>query len=486
MSEFKTPIPLLRRLSGPGGSLALIVALTVATGLLPATAGPAPAAAVSYTLFGSSSVPTVANDPDTASAEVGVRFRADVNGSISALRFYKGSHNTGTHVGSVWSAGGTRLASVTFSNESWKGWQQATFASPVPVVAGQTYVASYFAPRSHYSSDEGFFAGRSVNNGPLHAPADSSSAHNGVYRYGSSSGFPTDSWNASNYWVDVVFVSSGGTPPPTTAPPTTVTTAPGTTTSTAPPSTTTTLPPTTTTTLPPTTTTTLPPTTTTTRPPTTTTTTTRPPTTTTTLPPTSGGTWPSGWNDPIFANVRSSGINSYNMSGTTEDISIDTTSGEPMIGCANFTARRVRMRGREGIRLCAPGNVLVEDFYIEAFGSGSDHADGVQSYGGSGMANVVLRRGNIIVGGAANSGIFLADNSNVSLTLEHVRVDATTAPNGALFFANAPGDTGCHSLSLSDVLVNPSVRFVGIANGGCTILKWENVRYFDGTPIPKP
>ena len=27
---------------------------------------------------------------------------------------------------------------------------------------------------------------------------------NGVYRYGST-GFPQDSWNATNYWVDVVF-----------------------------------------------------------------------------------------------------------------------------------------------------------------------------------------------------------------------------------------------------------------------------------------
>ena len=39
---------------------------------------------------------------DTAAVELGVKFRADVNGYITGIRFYKGSTNTGTHVGSLW------------------------------------------------------------------------------------------------------------------------------------------------------------------------------------------------------------------------------------------------------------------------------------------------------------------------------------------------------------------------------------------------
>ena len=39
---------------------------------------------------------------------------------------------------------------------------------------------------------------------------------NGVYRYGSTSLFPTDTYQASNYWVDVVFVTD--LPPDTTPP----------------------------------------------------------------------------------------------------------------------------------------------------------------------------------------------------------------------------------------------------------------------------
>jgi hypothetical protein len=39
----------------------------------------------------------------------------------------------------------------------------------------------------------------------LHALQDGVSGGNGVFQYGSSSVFPTNSYNATNYWVDVVF-----------------------------------------------------------------------------------------------------------------------------------------------------------------------------------------------------------------------------------------------------------------------------------------
>jgi hypothetical protein len=147
--------------------------------------------------------PAVADSGDTSSVELGVKFTADYNGSITGIRFYKSALNTGTHVGSLWSSAGTRLAQVTFANETASGWQTATFASPVSVTAGTTYVASYFAPAGHYSGTTmGLDTG--VDNAPLHAVANSTSA-NGVYRYGTASGFPTNTYGASNYWVDVTY-----------------------------------------------------------------------------------------------------------------------------------------------------------------------------------------------------------------------------------------------------------------------------------------
>ncbi len=42
-------------------------------------------------------------------------------GTVSGLRFYKATANTGTHVGSIWSASGERLASATFTSETASG-----------------------------------------------------------------------------------------------------------------------------------------------------------------------------------------------------------------------------------------------------------------------------------------------------------------------------------------------------------------------------
>ena len=45
--------------------------------------------------------------------EVGVRFRSDVSGLITGVRFYKSAANTGVHKANLWSNTGTLLASAT-------------------------------------------------------------------------------------------------------------------------------------------------------------------------------------------------------------------------------------------------------------------------------------------------------------------------------------------------------------------------------------
>ncbi len=139
-----------------------------------------------------------------------MKFRSDTDGYICGLRFYKGSNNTGTHVGSLWNNNGTLLAQATFTGESASGWQQVDFAAPVAITANTVYVASYHAPNGKYSIDQGYFASAGVENAPLYALEEGVSGGNGVYSYGSG-GFPANTWNASNYWVDVVFTS--GSPP---------------------------------------------------------------------------------------------------------------------------------------------------------------------------------------------------------------------------------------------------------------------------------
>jgi methionine-rich copper-binding protein CopC len=159
-------------------------------------------------IWPTTATPTVAADSDTNSIEVGVKFRSDVNGFITGLRFYKSSTNTGTHIGSLWSATGALLAQATFSNESTSGWQQVSLASPVAVTAGTTYVASYHASNGHYAGDTGYFANAGVDNPPLHALKDGSNGANGVYIYNANPTFPTQTFQSSNYWVDVVFTTT--------------------------------------------------------------------------------------------------------------------------------------------------------------------------------------------------------------------------------------------------------------------------------------
>ncbi|WP_246084713.1 DUF4082 domain-containing protein [Pseudarthrobacter phenanthrenivorans] len=163
-------------------------------------------------VFTNTAVPGVANSDDPNAVEVGMKFRADTAGTVTGVRFYKGSANTGTHTGHLWSSTGQLLASVTFANETPTGWQQALFSSPVPIAANTTYVVSYFAPDGAYSSTAGQF-NSPVDNGPLHGLQSGVDGPNGVYRYGGTS-FPTDSYNNTNYWVDVVFrTSAAGSAP---------------------------------------------------------------------------------------------------------------------------------------------------------------------------------------------------------------------------------------------------------------------------------
>jgi VCBS repeat-containing protein len=148
---------------------------------------------------------------------VGVKFRSDVDGYITGLRFYKGNLNTGTHTGHLWAADGTLLAEAVFTGESASGWQEVTLASPVAIQANTTYVASYYSPGGYYAITPDYFLS-AVDNLPLRALANGADGPNGVYHSGSS-GFPTETWTgrAPNYWVDVVFTTQVGadTTPPT-------------------------------------------------------------------------------------------------------------------------------------------------------------------------------------------------------------------------------------------------------------------------------
>ncbi|KQR82505.1 hypothetical protein ASF98_00335 [Arthrobacter sp. Leaf337] len=145
-------------------------------------------------------LPQIAASTDVRAVELGVVFKSSVAGSVTAIRFYKGTNNTGTHTGSLWTTSGVRLAKVTFTNETASGWQTATLPTPIALTVGTNYIVSYNAPAGRYSYTPNFFS-KAWTSGALTARAN----NNGLYRFGSGTAVPNQSSNSTNYFVDVVF-----------------------------------------------------------------------------------------------------------------------------------------------------------------------------------------------------------------------------------------------------------------------------------------
>jgi len=142
--------------------------------------------------------------------ELGMKFRSDVAGSITGVRFFKGVNGTGVHTGELWSAAGQLLATATFTSETASGWQQVNLTTPVKITAGATYIVSYNTNGNYSDSPDYFDNYFGQSNGSLTAPGD---AANGLYAYGTGSVFPTIlAPSVDNYWVDVVFNDGSNLP----------------------------------------------------------------------------------------------------------------------------------------------------------------------------------------------------------------------------------------------------------------------------------
>ncbi|MEU1879485.1 DUF4082 domain-containing protein [Streptosporangium sp. NPDC020072] len=135
---------------------------------------------------------------DRSPVELGTRFTAAKSGSVTGVRFYKASGEKGRHTGSLWDSRGRRLAQVTFPKETASGWQEARFASPVQLRAGQVYTVSYH-------STNGTYVGSQATGPATSGPLSTTSRNAGVFGYGTSAFPKRSNPKGYNYWVDVVF-----------------------------------------------------------------------------------------------------------------------------------------------------------------------------------------------------------------------------------------------------------------------------------------
>ena len=148
----------------------------------------------------STQVPATLDATDGVSYELGMKFRSARGGKISAIRHWKAASETGAHVGRIWDASGTLLATVTFTGESASGWQQQALSAPLVIAANTTYVVSVNVA-SHFAFTPSGLAA-SITNGDLSTVADGA---NGIF--GNTGTFPASSFQNANYFRDVVFVA---------------------------------------------------------------------------------------------------------------------------------------------------------------------------------------------------------------------------------------------------------------------------------------
>jgi len=138
--------------------------------------------------------------------ELGLKFKSSVAGLVKGVRFFSPNNPSGIYTGNLWTSKGILLSRATFTNVNASEWQEVFFASPVQIEADTVYIVSYHTAGGRYSATAGSLA-TAITNGTLTALGSESLGGNGVYRYGVS-GFPNNSTNGTNYWVDVLFSTS--------------------------------------------------------------------------------------------------------------------------------------------------------------------------------------------------------------------------------------------------------------------------------------
>lgn len=131
--------------------------------------------------------------------EVGTRFTATVSGSVTRIRYYKLSSESGTHTGKIWNSSGTLLGSVTFSGETASGWQEAVLSSPVAISPEETYTVSTNINSNTPSWDL---------TSPQPNSANQLNTQAGAFNNGTSGSYPATEVNVSFYGISLVFDDS--------------------------------------------------------------------------------------------------------------------------------------------------------------------------------------------------------------------------------------------------------------------------------------
>lgn len=105
--------------------------------------------------------PTIPDNSDSASIEIGCLFQVDQTCQVTAVNWYRGNtNNAGPWSVRVWNWDTSTILNTTAQGAvTASGWQSQTLSSPITVNPGTNYAVSYTDPGGHYSNTPEFFRG---------------------------------------------------------------------------------------------------------------------------------------------------------------------------------------------------------------------------------------------------------------------------------------------------------------------------------------
>lgn len=172
-------------------------------------------------------IPTSLNNVEGGGIVTAVTFTPDVGGTITGIRFYATSTVGGVYTGQLYlptsdddpvgTGTGTLLGSKVFAGTvTPSAWNVIPFDTPVAIVGGSTYRATMHNTEGRYVSTGSFpdfTNGIGLTNGHLHAiyngepiPAlAGDTLTQGTFAGSGTPVYPSNTFSAGNYFVDVVF-----------------------------------------------------------------------------------------------------------------------------------------------------------------------------------------------------------------------------------------------------------------------------------------
>ena len=145
-------------------------------------------------------------DTDNKAYELGMIFTPTADGDVVGFRYYATAAESGTHKARLWrNSDSTLVSGPTTIGKSGTGWQELILPAPVHVQAGVAYTISVSTggdAKKYYAYRNSAFTSAGSNGQHMTWPANA-----GVFTATLGSR-PTQVWNASNYYRDVLFVPS--------------------------------------------------------------------------------------------------------------------------------------------------------------------------------------------------------------------------------------------------------------------------------------